>query len=72
MHFGPTVACLGVAMGLSEIRQGKISVSNYPGRMEKVLEMLQPIADGKDVTNSQLASLHGLVNFAGGYILGFQ
>ena len=70
--FGPQVVTLGVVLHLEEIWQGRITIANKPGRISKICSMLAPIAEGKPTTRSQLASLHGLLNFAGGYVLGFQ
>ena len=70
--FGSTVVFLGVTLDLTRVWDGQIKVSNKPGRLAKLAEMLKPIIDGEPVTRSQLASLHGLINFAGGYVLGFE
>ena len=63
---------LGVSLDLSRVWEGQILVSNKPGRLAKIAELLKPIAAGSEVTRSQLASLHGLINFAGGYVMGFE
>ena len=63
---------LGVVLHLEEIWSGRITIANKPGRISKICTMLAPIAEGKPATRSQLASLHGLLNFAGGYVMGFQ
>ena len=70
--FGSTVVSLGVTLDLTSVWDGQIRVSNKPGRLAKLAEMLKPIIAGEPVTRSQLASLHGLINFAGGYVLGFE
>ncbi|CAE7039819.1 unnamed protein product [Symbiodinium sp. CCMP2456] len=70
--FGPQVVTLGVVLNLEDIWKGRITVSNKPGRVDKICSMLAPLAEGKPATRSQLASLHGLLNFAGGNVLGFQ
>ena len=70
--FGPTVVSLGVSLDLTKIWDGQIQVANKPGRIAKIMELLKPIIAGKPVTKTQLASLHGLINFAGGYVLGFE
>ena len=54
------------------VRCGYLTVSNKPGRLEKISEMLRAIVRGGDVTKAHVASLHGLINFAGGYILGYE
>ena len=49
-----------------------VAVGNKPGRLQKITEMLKAVIASDRATKSQLASLHGLVNFAGGYTLGYQ
>ena len=70
--FAPAVVSLGVFLDLSRVWDGQILVSNKPGRLAKIAELLKPIAEGSEVTRAQLASLHGLINFAGGYVMGFE
>ena len=70
--FGSSVVSLGVALDLSGVWDGFLTVSNKPGGLERIAYVLQPIADGRDVTRADLASLHGLINFAGGYVMGFE
>ncbi|CAE7668354.1 Xab2, partial [Symbiodinium sp. KB8] len=68
VSFGPRVVTLRVALHLEEIWDGRITIANKPGRIDKICSMLSPIAEGKTATRSQ----HGLLNFAGGHVLGFQ
>ena len=70
--FAPTVISVGVSLDLSDIWIGFIKVANKPGRLEKISEMLRLIVQGNDISKAQVASLHGLINFAGGYILGYE
>ncbi|CAE7247552.1 unnamed protein product [Symbiodinium sp. CCMP2456] len=70
--FDSKVVTLGVSLGLGELWSGVLTVENKPGRLEKISQMLRTIASGKDVSRSEVASLHGLLNFAGGLILGFE
>ncbi|CAE7215102.1 unnamed protein product [Symbiodinium sp. CCMP2456] len=70
--FDAKVVSLGVSLGLGELWSGVLTVENKPGRLEKISHMLRAIASGKDVSRSEVASLHGLLNFAGGLILGFE
>ena len=70
--FASTVVSLGVSIDLSPIWKGAVEVANKPGRLEKISELLRSIAEGSETTRSHLASLHGLRNFAGGYVLGFE
>ena len=70
--FGKVVVSLGVSLDLSDVWVGSLTIANKPGRLEKIASMLRPIADGEEVTRADLASLHGLINFAGGYVMGFE
>ena len=70
--FASTVVSLGVSVDLSPIWKGAVEVANKNGRLEKISELLRSIAEGGETTRSHLASLHGLINFAGGYVLGFE
>ena len=72
MPFGASVVSLGVSLDLTRIWEGQIQVANKPGRLAKIAELLKPIIAGEPVTRSQLASLQGLINFAGGYVLRFE
>lgn len=70
--FGASVVSLGVSLDLSEIWDGIVSVENKPGRLDKIAELLKAVAAGKEISRSEVASLHGLINFAGGLIMGFE
>ena len=70
--FASQVVALGVVLNLEDIWNGRITIANKPGRVNKICSMLAPLAEGLPATRSQLASLHGLLNFAGGHVLGFQ
>ena len=61
VSFSSTVVSLAVSLDLSRIWEGAVEVSNKPGRLEKISDLL-----------GLLASLNGLINFAGGYVLGFE
>ena len=70
--FAKVVVSLGVSLDLSDVWVGSLTIANKPGRLEKIASVLRPIADGEEVTRADLASLHGLINFAGGYVMGFE
>ncbi|CAE7244295.1 RE1 [Symbiodinium sp. CCMP2592] len=70
--FDNKVVSLGVSLGLDEIWQGTLKVENKAGRLEKIAALLRAVAQGGAVTRSDVASLHGLINFAGGLIMGFE
>ena len=70
--FSPSVISLGVSLGIKDIWTGVVAVGNKPGRFEKIAELLKTVIASDHASKSQLASLHGLVNFGGGYTLGCQ
>ncbi|CAE7245188.1 unnamed protein product [Symbiodinium sp. CCMP2592] len=70
--FDNKVVSLGVSLGLDEIWEGTLKVENKAGRLEKIAELLRTVAQGGAVTRSDVASLRGLINFAGGLIMGFE
>ncbi|CAE7272894.1 unnamed protein product, partial [Symbiodinium sp. CCMP2592] len=70
--FAEKVTSLGVTLGLEEIWQGTLTVENKAGRLERIVQQLKRISQGDEITRSDVASLHGLLNFAGGLILGFE
>jgi len=70
--FDERVVSLGVSLNLDEIWSGTLKVENKAGRLEKIASLLRQIAEGGAVTRSDIASLHGLINFAGGLIMGFE
>ncbi|CAE7375366.1 unnamed protein product [Symbiodinium sp. CCMP2456] len=70
--FDERVVSLGVSLNLDEIWSGALKVENKAGRLEKIASLLRQIAEGGAVTRSDVASLHGLINFAGGLIMGFE
>ena len=44
--FAPTVVSLEVFLDLARVWDGQILVSNKPGRLAKIAELLKPIAEG--------------------------
>ncbi|CAE7332461.1 unnamed protein product, partial [Symbiodinium sp. CCMP2456] len=61
------LAC-ALSCPLTPVSGGVLAVENKPGRLEKISQMLRTIASGKDVSRSDVASLHGLINFAGPFL----
>ena len=72
VSFSPVVISLGVSLDLTGIWDGFLMVANKPGRLDKICEMLSSIVRGEAIAKSHVASLHGLINVAGGYILGYE
>ena len=61
---------LGVQFNLENIRTGELVVQNKPGRIERIVEMIALVKEGDGKSKSLIASLAGLMNFAGGFVLG--
>ena len=61
---------LGVQFNLEHIRTGDLVVQNKPGRIERIAEMIALVKEGEGKSKSLVASLAGLMNFAGGFVLG--
>ena len=61
---------LGVQFNLENIRTGDLVVQNKPGRLERIVEMITLVKEGDGKSKSLIASLAGLMNFAGGFVLG--
>ncbi|CAE7225523.1 unnamed protein product, partial [Symbiodinium sp. CCMP2456] len=64
--FQQEFVALGVQISLNNLGQGRFTVSNKPGRVEKLVAMIQEAATNPDVAKS-LPELHGHLNFASGF-----
>ncbi|CAE7344246.1 unnamed protein product, partial [Symbiodinium sp. CCMP2456] len=70
--FSVSVVSLGVELQLEDVWHGSITVANKPGRMDRIRQIMQPLAEGAVATMATVAMLHGLLNFAGGQVMGFE
>jgi hypothetical protein len=70
VHFGKSVITLGVSLDLCEFWQGTLMVGNKPGRAEKIISLLEALRDSDHFDRNALTALHGLLNFAGGFVMG--
>ena len=61
---------LGVQFDLEKIGTGDLVVQNKPGRIERIVEMISLVKEGDGKSKALVASLAGLMNFAGGFVLG--
>ena len=70
--FSAEPIALGVQYHLQGLWSGNLTVSNKPGRLERILALIEQLkAEGRRSTKTA-ASLAGLMNFAGGFVLGHQ
>ena len=70
--FSAEPIALGVQYHLLELWSGQLTVSNKPGRVERILDLIEQLkTEGRRATKTA-ASLAGLMNFAGGFVLGHQ
>eukprot|EP00435_Cladocopium_sp_Y103_P049944 s2858_g15.t1 len=68
--FQPRFQVLGCALDLPEICQGSTILENKPGRVDRLVDLLQQIrADGK-LTKHQGQVIHGLMRYACGFFSG--
>ena len=68
--FGCDMQALGVQYDLSELWLGKLVVQNKPGRRERIMQLVLDLQQSKGPFKSTAASLAGLLNFCGGFVLG--
>ncbi|CAE7245192.1 unnamed protein product, partial [Symbiodinium sp. CCMP2456] len=61
---------LGMTLDLSQVRQGLVTLRNKPGRAEKILEAFEEVDAPEAITRHQIQVLHGLLNFAAGFLAG--
>ena len=50
--------------------EGHLVVQNKPGRKERILQLVQELHDSNRLQRATSASLAGLLNFCGGFVLG--
>ena len=61
---------LGAQLDLRYLHLGRMVVSNKPGRLNKMVQILQGIKQRVRVSKSEAQSFHGLLNYASGFFLG--
>lgn len=68
--FGPDMQALGVQYDLRKLWHGELTVQNKPGRKERIFQLVSELRQMKGQVKSVAASLAGLLNFCGGFVLG--
>ena len=61
---------LGVQYDLEGIWDGQLVVQNKPGRLERILQLTKEFNDNKKGEGQIAATIGGLLNFSGGFVLG--
>ena len=70
IDFSSQPIALGVQFNLEQLGHGRMEIKNKPGRIDRILELVKQVRDGEGRDRSTIASLAGLINFAGGFVLG--
>eukprot|EP00435_Cladocopium_sp_Y103_P010573 s2459_g2.t1 len=68
----PLTNCLGGSVQLGAALERALVVKNKPGRLERILELIKQVRNDQGRDKSVVASVAGLMNFAGGFVLGHQ
>ena len=67
--FTSEMTALGVKFNTIDIWKGVVIISNKPERMTRLASMISSIATQKSASRSECASIHGMLNFACGFVL---
>ena len=70
--FSAEPIALGVQYHLQGLWSGTLTVSNKPGRLERILDLIKQLKAEGSRSSKTAATLAGLMNFAGGFVLGHQ
>ena len=68
--FDEEVSALGVKFSLKDIWEGKLTVANRQERLVRMHRMFDKFLGDKAAKKADCASLHGMLNFACGFVLG--
>ena len=63
---------LGVQYQLANVWQGRLVLGNKPGRLEKILDFVEQLCTAGEGARKTAATLAGLMNFAGGFVMGLK
>ena len=61
---------LGAQLDLRCLHLGRMAVSNKPGRIDKMTQILRSIKQRTCISKSEAQSFHGLLNYASGFLFG--
>ena len=68
--FSSTFVALGVQYSLDKLWHGSLVLQNKPGRLERIISLIKSLAGGHVTNKTDIACLSGLLNFAGGFVMG--
>ena len=61
---------MGVQYNLEDIWKGQLTIQNKPGRFERILQLTKEFNESKKGEGQVAATIGGLLNFSGGFVLG--
>ena len=70
LPFQQAFQVLGCSLNLAEIRFGGVTLENKPGRLDRLIELLQGIRADGCITKHQGQVIHGLMRYACGFFSG--
>ena len=70
VDFAQQFVALGVQYNLGAIWKGELSLCNKAGRLQRIKSLAAELVELKVGLKASMASLAGLLNFAGGFVLG--
>ena len=70
VDFSQQMQVLGVAYGLDNFWDRFVVVANRQSRVERILSMLEAYISKGSISGSEAATMHGLLNYAGGFVVG--
>ena len=70
VDFSSQMQVLGVTYRLESFWDGSAIVANRESRVERILGMLKTYRSRGAISSSEAATMHGLLNYAGGFVIG--
>ncbi|CAJ1416944.1 unnamed protein product [Effrenium voratum] len=67
--FSQTAVVLGASFNVSALNAGKLTVENKPERLERIVKLVKEFMQSEG-RKSLASSIHGLLNYASGFVLG--
>ena len=70
VEFAPSWVALGVRFDFTLLSSGRLIVANKEGRLARIVHLAERLESQEPCSTAVASTLHGLLNFAGGYVLG--
>ena len=70
VEFAPSWVALGVRFDFTLLSSGRLIVANKEGRLTRIVHLAERLESQEPCSTAVASTLHGLLNFAGGYVLG--